>query len=156
MIYGANSLITFLTNLFPHTGISTVILPDVANKLFQDMKKPFLPSLSSRTPLSVSQSFFTVNDNSSVSQSFFSVRESNGSMSQNFLSVRDNGIAVITHALLRVMHAEYMSTLYKQMTTMRMLPCELEARCNLGYLLPVLGNDLNFPCFLPLFLQYTI
>lgn len=62
------------------------------------------------------------------------------SASQYCLSVRDNGCAVITHALLRVMHAEYMSTLYKQMTTMRMLPAELEAKCNLGFLLPPAGS----------------
>ena len=136
-----NSLITFLSIFFPHTGISAAILPDVANKLFQDMKRLSPVSSSSPNTSSVSQSFISIKNNTSVSQPLFSVRESNGTLSQNFLSVRDNGIAVMTHALLRVMHAEYMSTLYKQMTTMRMLPCELEDRCNLGYLLPAVGKN---------------
>ena len=58
---------------------------------------------------------------------------------QSFLSVRDNGNAVISHALLRVIQADNVFTLHKLLSTMQMHPADLEAKCHLGTLLPAAG-----------------
>lgn len=88
----------------PFNGSSALLLPEVANKVFYDMKnKPIW------------------------------------SVSQSFLSVRDNGHAVISHALLRVIQADNVSALHKLLSTMQMQPTELEAKCHLGTLLPPAG-----------------
>ena len=58
---------------------------------------------------------------------------------QSFLSVRDNGNAVISHALLRVIQADNVFTLHKLLSTMQMHPADLEAKCHLGTLLPPAG-----------------
>ena len=71
----------------------TATLPDIACKLFLDMKiKPAWK------------------------------------VQQTFLSVRENGNAVMTHSLLRVMHAYYILSLHKLLTTMHITPIELEQK----------------------------